>query len=167
MQLSGSGSEGSGRGTTLEVTDSIFEQNSWAGISVGGGHRASIVGSEFTGNGQCGVCFFGMSTGSVEGSQFADNTVGLGATEAARPTWVGDTVIGGTVGVQLDGTAAPMVQGLQVTGAAKAAVVYSGQTGGGLTGLTCSGTPYGVVVADTATPSIGEISCPVARLGKA
>jgi hypothetical protein len=166
IQMSGTGTEGSGRGTTLEVTDAQLDHNAWAGVAVGGGHRSSILRSQFTGNGQCGVCFFGTATGSVQDGTFADNTVALGATEAASPTWIGDTVTGGTIGAQIDGAATPTIQGLHVTGATRASIVYSGHSAGAITGAECRGSPFGLVVADTATPSIGTITCPVARLGK-
>jgi len=165
VQMSGSGIDGAARATTLEVTDAQFDHNAWAGIAVGGGHRASILRASFTANGQCGVCFLDVSGGSVQDSRFTGNVVGLGANAQARPTWVGDTVTGGTVGVQLDGDAAPTIQNLGVTGASRAAVIYSGRSGGAISGATCTSVPYGIVVANTAAPTLGETSCQVARGG--
>jgi hypothetical protein len=165
VQMSGSATDGPARATTLEVTDSQFDHNAWAGIAVGGGHRASILRGSFTGNGQCGACFLDVSSGSVQDSRFTDDVVALGANAQARPTWVGNTVTGGTVGVQLDGGATPTIQNLTVTGASRAAVIFSGRSGGALTGVTCTSVPYGIVVADTAAPTLGESSCQVARGG--
>jgi hypothetical protein len=78
---------------------------------------------------------------------------------------VGNSVTGGTVGVQLDGNAAPAIQDLTVKGASRAAVIFSGRSGGAISGATCTSVPYGIVVADTAAPTIGQVGCAVARGG--
>lgn len=163
VQLSGRGDDAAGRGTTLEVTGSQFDANAWAGIAVGGAHRVSVVKSTFARNGQCGVCFLDTSSGSVQDSTFRDNAVALGATGSSRPTWVGDTVTGGTVGVQLDGTARPSIERVTVSGASRAAVIFSGHSAGAITRVTCQKVPYGIVVADTAAPTLGDNGCGVAR----
>ena len=53
----------------------------------------------------------------------------------------------------------------RTTGASRAAVIFSGRSGGAITGVTCTSVPYGIVVADTAAPTLGESSCQVARGG--
>ncbi len=164
VQMSGTGTEGAGRGTTLEVTDSDLDHNGWTGIAVGGGHRVSVLRTQVTANGQCGVCFFGAASGSVQESTFTDNAVALGAAESAAPTWLGNVVTGGSVGAQLDGNAAATIDGLLVTGATKASIIFSGHSAGAISGATCRTSPYGIVVSDSATPTIGTITCPVARL---
>jgi hypothetical protein len=165
VQMSGSTTDNPSRTTTLEVTDASFDRNGWAGIAVGGGHRASIVRTSFGDNAQCGVCFLDASSGSVQDSTFAGDVVALGANGQSRPTWVGNSVTGGTVGVQLDGNAAPAIQDLTVKGASRAAVIFSGRSGGAISGATCTSVPYGIVVADTAAPTIGQVGCAVARGG--
>jgi hypothetical protein len=165
VQMSGQATDRPAGATTLQVTDSAFDHNAWAGIAVGGGHRASVLRASFTANGQCGMCFLDASSGSVQDSRFADNLVGLGANGTASPTWVGDTITGGTVGVQLDGTATPTIQGLTVTGASRAAAIFSGRAAGAVAQLTCTSVPYGIVVADTAAPTLGDTTCTVARGG--
>ncbi|MEO7069459.1 MAG: right-handed parallel beta-helix repeat-containing protein, partial [Nostocoides sp.] len=163
VQMSGQGSDGAGRGTTLEVTDSQFDRNAWAGIAVGGAHRVSILKGVFSHNGQCGVCFLDTSSGSVQDSTFTDDTVGLGATGSSRPTWVANTVTGGTVGLQLDGTAAPTIDGVTVSGASRAAIIFSGHSGGAITHATCLRVSYGIVVSPTAAPTLGDNTCGVVR----
>jgi hypothetical protein len=163
--MSGAATDRPSPATTLEVTDSQFDSNAWAGIAVGGGHRASILRASFSSNGQCGACFLDVSTGSVQDSRFTGNLVGLGANGRTRPTWVGNTISGGTVGVQLDGDTTPTIQNLTVTGASRAAVIFSGRSGGAIAGATCASVPYGIVVADTAAPTLGDTSCKVARGG--
>ena len=165
VQMSGAATDHASRATTFEVTDSEFDHNAWAGIAVGGGHRASILRASLTSNGQCGVCFLDASTGSVQDSRFTGDTVGLGANGHTRPTLVGNTITGGTVGVQLDGNAAPTIQNLSVTGASRAAVIFSGRSAGAIADATCTAVPYGIVIADTAAPTLGETSCKVARGG--
>ena len=163
VQMSGAATDTASRATTVEVTDSQFDHNAWAGIAIGGGHRASILRASLTSNGQCGVCFLDASTGSVQDSRFSGDTVGLGANSHTRPTWIGNTITGGTVGVQLDGYAAPAIQNLSVNGASRAAVIFSGQSAGAITDVTCTAVPYGIVITDTAAPTLGETSCRVAR----
>lgn len=165
VQMSGAATDRPSAATTLEVTDSQFDHNAWAGIAVGGGHRASVVRGSFTANGQCGVCFLDVSSGSVQDGRFTGDVVALGANGRATPTWLGNTITGGTVGVQLDGSAAPTIKDLSVTGASRAAVIFSGRSAGAIAGVTCTSVPYGIVVADTAAPTLGDTTCTVARGG--
>jgi hypothetical protein len=163
VYLSAQGDEGSGRGTTLEVTDSIFERNAWAGVAVAGGHRVSIESATFAGNGDVGILFLDTASGSVAHSTFTDNRVGMAASGSAAPTWRADTITGGSVGPQMDAGAAPVIDGLQISGSASAAVIYGGRSAGSMTESVCSGVPYGIVVADTATPTLGANSCEISR----
>jgi hypothetical protein len=163
VYLSAEGDQGSGRGTTLEITDSAFEHNAWAGIAVAGGHRVSIQSATFTGNGDVGIIFLDTASGSVDASTFTDNTVGLAATGTANPTWLGSTVTGGSVGAQVDGSATPVIDGLHISGSSSAAVIFGAQSAGSIGGTTCESVPYGILIADTAAPTLGENSCTVAR----
>jgi hypothetical protein len=165
VYLSAQGAEGSGRGTTLEITDSVFERNAWAGVAVAGGHRVSIESAEFRANGEVGIIFLDAASGSVSGSTFADNAVGLAATGDSTPAWLGATVSGGSVGAQIDGAAAPTIDALRVTGSSSAAVLFGGASTGSISGTTCEGTAYGIVVADTAAPTLGDNVCEIARGG--
>ncbi|MCU1440487.1 MAG: hypothetical protein JWP85_1484 [Rhodoglobus sp.] len=162
VYLSAEGNEGSGRGTTLEVTDSVFERNAWAGVAVAGGHRVSIQSATFAGNGEVGLIFLDESSGSVSGSTFTDNTVGLAATGSATPTWLDSTVTGGSVGAQMDAAAAPIINGLTVRGSTSAAVIFGGASGGSIGGTVCDDVPYGIVISSTAAPTLGENVCTVA-----
>jgi hypothetical protein len=163
VYLSAEGDEASGRGTTLEITDSLFERNAWAGIAVAGGHRVSIESSSFAGNGEVGILFLDASSGSVGGSSFTDNKVGLAATGSATPTLVGSSFSGGSVGVQVDASAAPVIDGVQISGSASAAVIFGGASGGSISAATCENVPYGIVIANTSAPTVGQNSCSLAR----
>jgi hypothetical protein len=163
VYLSAQGDEGSGRGTTFEVTDSIFERNAWAGVAVAGGHRVSIESATFAGNGDVGILFLDTASGSVGNSTFTDNRVGMAASGSAAPTWLADTITGGSVGLQMDADASPIIDGLQISGSSSAAVIYGGRSAGSLTSTVCAGVPYGIVVADTATPTLGTNSCELSR----
>ncbi len=114
--MSATDTGGSGRGTTLEVTDSEFSGNAWAGIGVTGGHRVSVVGSTFRENAACGLCFLDASGGSVTGSTLAGNQVGIGVTGTAGPALVDVAITGGTVGVQLEGASAATLERVAVSG---------------------------------------------------
>lgn len=163
VYFSAQGHEGSGRGTTLEITESVFERNSWAGVAVAGGHRVSIQSSSFTGNGEVGILFLDASSGSVGGSVFADNKVGLAATGSATPTLLASSVSGGSVGVQVDATAAPVLDGLRISGSSSAAVIFGGTSAGSITATTCENVPFGIVIGATSAPTVGENGCPLAR----
>ncbi len=165
LYLSGMGSEGSGRGTTLEVTDSVFEDNAWVGIAVSGGHQVSVESSVFIRNVTAGILFLDASTGSVADSEFTDNGVGLAAAGAATPVWTASTIRGGSVGAQVDGTAAPVMENLHIAGSSTAAVIFGGDARGWIAGATCEDVEHGIVVTDTAAPSLGENGCPLARGG--
>ncbi|MCU1581048.1 MAG: hypothetical protein JWO01_436 [Microbacteriaceae bacterium] len=163
VYLSAQGNAGSGRGTTLEITDSVFERNAWAGVAVAGGHRVSIRSATFARNGEVGLIFLDQSSGSVSGSTFTDNKVGLAATGSATPTWLASTVTGGSVGAQVDAAAAPVIDGLTIRGSTSAAVIFGGTSGGSIGGTTCDNVPYGIVISNTAAPTLGENGCTVAR----
>lgn len=163
VYLSAQGDEASGRGTTLEITDSLFERNGWAGVAVAGGHRVSIESATFSGNGGAGVLFLDASSGSVGGSAFSDNAVGVAVSGTAAPTIRGSRFSGGSVGVQVDETGAPILDGLQIGGASSAAVIFGGDSGGSVAATSCEGVPNGIVVADTAAPTVGDNACPVVR----
>ena len=165
VYMSAVGDAGSGRGTTLEVTSSVFEGNGWAGIAIAGGHRVSIEQATVTGNGEVGILFMDSASGSVAASTLTDNAIGLAATGAASPAWLSSTVTGGVIGAQVDARVTIVMQGMRVTGPTSAAVLVGGEATGAITGLTCSDTPYGIVIGDTAAPTLTENDCPVARGG--
>jgi hypothetical protein len=158
----GTGTEGSGRGTSVEVTDADLSGNHVAGLVLGGGHRASVVRSEFRDNGQCGVCFLDASDGSVQGSTFTANGVGVAVTGSARPSLVDLTITGGQVGIQAGDTAAPAVSGVSISGSARAAMIYSGKAAGRIDGAVCTKVPFGIVIGAEAYPDLGANRCTVA-----
>lgn len=163
--MSAEGDAGSGRGTTLEVTDSAFEDNDWAGLAIAGGHRVSIDGASVTDNGEVGILFMHSASGSVARSTLTGNTIGLAATGSSQPTWLSNTVSGGTIGVQLDGSVEIVMQGMRVTGPTSAAVLVGGEVTGAISQVTCENTPYGLVVGDGAAPTLTGNDCPLARGG--
>lgn len=157
-----SGTEGSGRGTTIEVTDAELADNEAAGIVLTGGHRASVVSSDFHGNGQCGICFLGASDGSVENSTFTKNGVGVAVSGSSRPTVVGSAFTRGEVGVQVSETAAPGLDGNVFSGSRRAAMIYTGSAGGRVDHTTCENVPFGIVVGPDAHPDLGDNDCALA-----
>jgi hypothetical protein len=165
VYLSAEGDEGSGRGTTLEVTDALFERNQWAGITVAGGHRVSIRSAVFAGNGDVGILFLDSASGSVSASTFTDNGVALAASGSATPTWLSNTISGGSVGMQLDADAVPVIDLVKVSGTGSAAVIFGGRAAGSITGTVCENVPFGIVISDTAAPTVGANSCTLARGG--
>jgi hypothetical protein len=122
----------------------------------------SIKTATFTGNGEVGVIFLDESSGSVSDSVFLDNTVGLAATGLATPTWLANTVTGGSVGVQLDASAEPVIDRLTIRGSTSTAVIFGGTSGGSIAGTTCLEVPYGIVISSTAAPTLGANECIVA-----
>ena len=155
--------EAGGRGTTLEVTDSVLENNAAAGVLLTGGHRASIVGSEFRANRQCGVCFVGASAGAVRDGRFVGNGAGIAVVDTARPLLVRNRFTGGEVGVQAAGRAAPVVRRSTVRGSARAALIFSDRSRGRVDHVTCRDVEFGIVVAPKALPFLGDNDCTVAR----
>ncbi|WP_345214977.1 right-handed parallel beta-helix repeat-containing protein [Georgenia halophila] len=162
IHMSAQGEQGSGRGTTLEITDSVLRDNGWAGIAVTGGHRASVLGATFEANGQCGICFLGAATGSVEDSTFDGNTVGFYAGDTASPVLTGSTITGGEAGIQVGGTAVAALESTTIRGSGRAAVIYTGQGGGSVTGLVCEQVEHGIAVGPESTPIPGENACTIA-----
>lgn len=163
VYLSARGSEGSGRGTTLEVTDSVFDANAWAGLAVTGGHRVSIESTTFRDNGGAGVVFLDAASGSVGSSTFTGNRVGVATAGASTPAIIGSTFTGGTVGVQADASAAPAISAVTISGASSAAVIFGGSSGGSIDGTTCRDVTYGIIVGDGAAPTLGDNDCGIAR----
>ncbi len=161
--LSATGDAPPGRRTTLEVTDSEFADNAWAGIGVTGGHVVSVVSSTFTANGACGVCFLDASGGSVATSTLDGNQVGVGVTGTARPTLIDVAITGGTVGVQVEGTSAATLERVRVTGAERAAIIVAGSATGAIGHSVCRSVPYGIVVAEGAAPTLTANDCAVAQ----
>lgn len=149
----------SDRGTTLEVTGSDLSGNEAAGAVLTGAHRASVAGSTVRDNGQCGICFLDASTGSVEATSFEANGVGVAVAGTASPVLVGGTIVGGEVGLQVSDAAAPFVSGVTIRGSARAAVIYTGTSGGALDGVTCEDVPFGIVVGPSVAPTLGQNAC--------
>ncbi len=147
------------RGTTLEVTRSVFSDNGAAGILLTGAHRASIRSSRFTANGQCGVCFAGVSSGAVRGSTFTGNAVGVAVFDQAGPAITDDTFTNGQVGVQVAGSGAPIVKGARIKGPSRAGMIFSDTSSGRVTGSKCTDVPYGIVVGPKSYPYLGKNSC--------
>lgn len=149
-------------GTTLEVTAARFADNEGAGIALTGSHRASIVSSTFHRNRQCGVCFLGSSGGAVRQSTFTANGAGVAVTSTARPSIMGNRINGGEVGVQAVDSAAPVLRNNTITGAARAAVIWSGKAAGRADGTRCRNVSFGLVVGPKAHPFLGDNDCAVA-----
>jgi hypothetical protein len=159
------GTQASGRGTTLEVTDTELHDNQAAGIVLSGGHRASIVRASFRANGQCGVCFLGATDGSVEDSTFDDNGLAIAVTGSAEPNLLRLVVRGGEVGLQAADDAKPIIKTVTVSGVRRAALIYTGSSGGSLDALTCDDVPFGIVVGPEAHPQLGDTDCGLASSG--
>jgi hypothetical protein len=163
LYVAAQGSEGDGRGTTLEITDARFEGNAWAGAAVAGGHRVSVVSTTFAGNGGVGVLFLDVTSGSLSDSTFTDNGIGVAASGASTPSVLRGTIAGGQVGIQVDASAAPVIDAVSISGATSAAVLFGGESTGSITGSTCEGAPYDIVVSNSAAPTLGENACTVTR----
>lgn len=153
------------RGTTLEVTGSELSHNAAAGILLTGGHVASIRESRLAGNDQCGVCFAGATSGAVRRSAFVDNRVGVVTLDRARPTVVSNDFEGGSVGIQASGRSRPVVQDARISGARRAALIFSEHSRGRVEDSRCDGVRFGIVVAPDALPFLGDNDCTVARGG--
>lgn len=163
VQLAGQGDAASARGTTLEVTDSTFTDNSWAGIAVASGHRVSVRTSTFTSNGACGICFLGASDGSVKDSTLSQNAVGFAVAGTAAPTLASNVISAGQIGIQATDQARPILDGNKISGAAKAAVYFAGTSSGAIQNTTCTSVPYGIVISNSAAPTLGANACKIAR----
>lgn len=81
----------------------------------------------------------------------------------ARPTLLDDTITGGTIGVQLEGTSAATVERVTVDGSARAAIIVGGAASGVIGHSVCRSVPYGIVVAEGAAPTLTANDCPVAQ----
>lgn len=150
------------RTTTLEVTDSVFRDNQASGILLGGRHVASIEDSRFVASGQCGVCFTGDSSGEVRGSRFEGSVTGIIAAGRAAPLLTDSTVVGAEIGVQAVDRATPVIRRTTIRDSTRTAVLFSDRTRGRVEGVTCQGSPYGIVVSQRALPFLGDNSCEVA-----
>ena len=165
VYLSAGADDVTGEQTTLEVTDTLFERNAWAGLAVTGRHRVSIEASRFAGNGEVGLLFMDATSGSVRSSTFADNTVGVAIAGTSSPTLLSTTASGGSVALQTDDSAAPTVDGMDIGGATTAAVILGGESGGWIGGVACHDVPFGIVVSSGAAPTMGPNSCALSQGG--
>lgn len=151
------------RRTSMEATDVLFSDNGWAGLAVAGTHRVSITSATFSGNGECGLCFLGDADGSLTTASFDGNKVGIAVAEDARPTLMNLTIDGGEVGLQVEGSAVPIVDGATISSSSRAAVIVGGTATGALASVVCKDVDYGIVVTDTAAPTLTGNSCGLAR----
>ncbi len=151
------------RRTSMEASDVMFRDNGWAGLAVAGTHRVTMTGATFSGNGECGLCFLGDADGSLTTASFVGNKVGVAVAESARPTLMGLTIDGGEVGLQVEGQAAPIVDGATISGSTRAAVIVGGKATGALASVVCKDVDYGIVVTDTAAPTLTDNQCALAR----
>lgn len=165
VHMSAEGAEAAGRGTTLEVTDSVFEDNAWTGIAAGGGHLVSIVGSTFTNNKACGICFLDGGQGSVSRSSLRSNGIGVAVIGGADPAIVGNRFVGGEVGIQISDSAKPNIDDNTITGATRAALIYTDKAAGTLGHTTCRKVRYGIVLSRHAVPTLVDNKCSLARGG--
>jgi hypothetical protein len=149
--------------TTLESTDSIFDHNAGAGVSLSSGHVASIQQGRFDTNDNCGICFAGDSTGAVRGSVFVNDRVGVAVLDHAEPAVQNDTFEGGLFAIQAGGDATPVITGAAVSGATRAAMIFADRSAGSVDGSRCDKVPYGIVVSAAALPLLGTNTCQVAR----
>lgn len=162
IMLVGGDSEAERR-TTFEATEVTLRDNAWAGLAVAGAHRVSVTDVDLIGNGECGVCFLGASDGSLSGGIFSGNTVGIAVAESARPTLLDLRIDGGEVGLQVEGAAAPVVEGATIAGSSRAAVIVGGTATGALARVVCTDVEFGIVVTDTAAPTLTDNECALAR----
>lgn len=161
--MSSSAGAAGNHGTTLQVTSAMFDHNSAAGIMLTGAHRASIRQARVEANGTCGVCFAGTSSGAVRDSTFRGNHVGVALLDKAKPALTSDTFEKGLVGIQASGHATPVVQAARITGASRAAMIFTDHAGGKVGGSTCTKVPYGIVISPGALPLLGRNSCTLAH----
>lgn len=82
--------------------------------------------------------------------------------EAARPTLMDLTIDGGEVGLQVEGSAAPIVDGATISSSSRAAVIVGGKATGALASVVCTDVDYGIVVTDTAAPTLTGNTCALA-----
>ncbi|AQP43586.1 right-handed parallel beta-helix repeat-containing protein [Tessaracoccus flavus] len=155
--------EGAERKTTAEITDSTLSGNDWAGLAVSGTHRVSVKSSTFADNGECGVCFLGESDGSVADSWMDANPVGVAMAEQSTPTLIGNAITGGEVGLQVQDDAAPIAEKNIITNPERAAVIVSGKAAGAFAENVCADVEFGIVVTDTAAPTLTHNECALAR----
>lgn len=163
MAAGAAGQTGPSRRTTLDLSDTTVDANAVAGVVVAGEHRAQLRGLTVSGSAQCGVCFLGTSDGVLRDSRFAANAAGVVVAGDAEPVITGVTVDGGEVGLQALDRAAPAVDGATVTGSARAAFLFSGQSAGRVRGSSCDRVPYGIVVGPQAAPEVTGDRCQLAR----
>ena len=164
LMAAGRGSD-ENRGTTLEVTDSVFRDNESAGILLSGDHVASVIRSSFVDGGQCGICFVGSSTGLVRDAGFSGGVTGLIAADQAAPLLVDSTVSGAEIGVQAVDRATPVVRRSTVGGASRAALLFGDRSGGRVESVTCRDNRFDIVVASRAVPFLGDNRCSVQPMG--
>lgn len=165
VYLSGARTATAGADTTFEATDAVFATNQWAGVAVAGSHRVSIQASRFERNGKAGLLFLDAAGGSVVSSTFTSDGIGIAVSDTAAPTLKSNTVTGGSVGVQTDSHAAPVIDGLRVSAADKASLIIGGDSRGWIGGVSCSHSPYGMIISAGAAPTLGSNTCPLQRGG--
>ena len=166
VDLTGGQAAASPDRTTVEITRAVFRDNGWAGISVAGGQRVSVVDSEFAENGECGACFLGPAQGSIADSRFTGNGVGLAVVDTAAPVLRGNRITGGEVGLQVAGQATPTVDGNRIAKAKRAAAIYTDTAGGVLRKTVCTDVEVGIALSKTALPSLMDNDCTVVRAKK-
>lgn len=166
LDLAGTAGAASPGRTTVEVTDSEFLDNTWAGISVSAGHRVSVATSTFRDNGECGACFLGTAEGSIERSTFSDNGVGVAVVGSSAAVIRGNRFTGGQVGVQVGNTATPTIDGNRISSAKRAAVIFTDTAAGVVRKTRCVKVDVGIVLSAKALPSLMDNACTLARASK-
>jgi hypothetical protein len=73
------------------------------------------------------------------------------------------TITGGQVGLQASDRAAPAVKTASISGAQRAAIIYSGLVTGSLDDVTCTKVTYGLVLGPATLPQLGKVNCAVVR----
>jgi hypothetical protein len=167
--LTGGSATGNGVGVLVagtaspELTDLRVEGNTEAGVLLEDRAAPSIVRLVAPAGPAVAVLARGRSAGALTDVRVSGRPdVALAVSGDSSLRVEGGSVSGGRVGLQVDGSAAPVVQDLTVE-TSGAAVLVGADAGGVLRDLTCSGRGAPVVLLPGASPDVSSAGCRVVR----
>ena len=139
--------------TAPEVSNNEFVDNAIAGVLVEDESSAVLVDNRLTSPEGIGIDIAGSSMPVVQRNELITHAIGISVRDQADAMVASNTVVGGDVGMFLDGAAAPTVESNDVAGTAVAGFLHTGMSAGVFrANMFRPETGAGVVVEGNASP---------------
>jgi parallel beta-helix repeat protein len=146
------------------LIDNDITRSRSVGLSLRGRAGGSATGNTLTASRVAGIVAKDAVTTRLERNRLSGHDkVGAAFTGTTRAVFSANEVTGAGVGVQIDGSAAPVISGNVLRGSRRAAGLVAGTSAPSVSGSRCVGSALGWVVSAGARPVFGRDACSRSR----